>query len=376
MSTEQIYKYTLQEPLSNKNAGFSKWGYASFDDQTFFIKEFLNPVYPTDDSPYDEEHKRIIREQCSRFEEKRKQFYLAIDKVSDGNLLRVNDFFRWKTKYYIVTKKIESAVSDYSELQAVPMEERLRLCLVILHAMAGIHSVGIVHADIKPSNIIITKTARGKLTAKIIDMDSGFFRDDPPEEIIGDQVYFAPETILYQIGEANAKPPGCEIDIFALGLVLHSILCGELPGLPPDCQYAYQALLTGHRIKISDRIPGKLQAILGAMLRKDPGDRLTAAHAYDAFSGYMFGESVEIPAEKNSTAEAGDTAKTAGDTRAEKHTDDAASGSSESYVSGRLKINSLHISKPEAASEKPADKAPEEEDPPLWSDYFHPAGDL
>ena len=39
-------EYELLAPFQNKNAGFSRWTYAVKDKKAYFLKEFLNPVYP------------------------------------------------------------------------------------------------------------------------------------------------------------------------------------------------------------------------------------------------------------------------------------------------------------------------------------------
>ena len=43
-----IGHYTLLQPMTSNKSGFSKWGFCRKDDKDYFIKEFLNPVYPLD----------------------------------------------------------------------------------------------------------------------------------------------------------------------------------------------------------------------------------------------------------------------------------------------------------------------------------------
>ena len=60
-------QYELLEPFDNKNAGFSRWTCANKNGRTYFLKEFLDPVYPTEESLSSELCQQRIRE-CEEYE--------------------------------------------------------------------------------------------------------------------------------------------------------------------------------------------------------------------------------------------------------------------------------------------------------------------
>ena len=66
-SREIINGYELLEPLKNKNAGFSRWTFAKKDGTEWFLKEFLDPVFPTD-SKIGATQLFVRRQACRDFE--------------------------------------------------------------------------------------------------------------------------------------------------------------------------------------------------------------------------------------------------------------------------------------------------------------------
>ena len=73
--SEVINGYLLREPMSNRDAGFAKWGQAEKNGQKYFIKELLNPRYPTKNSPYSEDMKKSICSSCEKFEHEKSLLY-------------------------------------------------------------------------------------------------------------------------------------------------------------------------------------------------------------------------------------------------------------------------------------------------------------
>ncbi|MFM7072069.1 MAG: serine/threonine-protein kinase [Planctomycetota bacterium] len=85
-----------------------------------------------------------------------------------------------------------------------------------LSALAALHREGVVHSDIKPSNIMLKRTG----TAKIIDIGSAFEIDDPPPNRACTPAYAAPEVLEFQ----DVTPLS---DLASLGYVLIEMLAGR-----------------------------------------------------------------------------------------------------------------------------------------------------
>lgn len=279
--SEVMNGYQLLMPFNNKEAGFSRWTLAVQGEKKIFLKEFLNPVYPLENALSDKIRQQRI-EACEEFEKKKKRLYSKINEVSDGNIVRIREFFRCDSHYYIATDRIDSQDISYEELQKYPIEERLLLCRIIAHAVMKLHSSRIVHADLKASNILLKVTQNQKLTAKIIDFDCSFIEDDPPQyedELGGDQVYLAPEACLFMCGEPVQLT--CKIDVFSLGLIFHQILSGKLPWFDPnEYDYAFDAVLDRQQLEIASKLDQEIKDMLKKMLVLDADERITMQEVF------------------------------------------------------------------------------------------------
>lgn len=279
-----INGYRLISELKSDNSGFSKWGFAEKNGRVLFIKQFLSPVYPINTGVLSAEQVRKKADICRQFESRKRAFYNRLDRCATGNIITVLDFFRFESKYYIVTEKVETKSLTPEEIAVLPSDKKLLILKTILHSISSLHGNGIVHADIKPNNILIKGTVKGFYTAKIIDFDSGFIERDTSAEMNteGDLVYLAPETFAaIAEDEKNAGKLTHKVDIFALGILFHQYLTGRLPGFDKEYDYVFEAVLDGGKISIDSRLEPKLQEIIRKMLSKDPNARPEASSIFD-----------------------------------------------------------------------------------------------
>ena len=265
--------YELIKPFQILNAGFSRWTTARKNGKEYFLKEFLDPVYPIDHSITDAVKERVISN-CVQTEMKKTKLYEAINRASDGNLVRILEFFRCDTHYYIAMDNVIHTDFPFEKLMEFPFEKRLLLCKSIAHAIAGLHDAHVVHADLKADNILLKTNGEG-IVGKIIDFDNAFFEDDPPVEendINVDQIYLAPETCKLMFGEDIRIDR--KIDVFALGILFHQYLTGADPEFDHvEYDYAHEALLNGSTLTVSDDLPDIVQNLLRDMLEEDPEKR-------------------------------------------------------------------------------------------------------
>lgn len=284
---EKLGKYELAGSLTNQNAGYSVWGFGKKNGKDYFIKQFVEQKYPANDTVSSPERLAKKIKACECFEQRKKALYQMLNENSDGNAVRVEEFFRIESKYYISMRKIESLHWDFTDVAKLPSGEIRRLCAIIAHGVASLHKGRMIHADLKPDNVLFMKTDAGYTTAKIIDFDSGFLETDPPgpgETIVGDFHYFSPEVCRSIWGEEVELT--CKMDIFALGVLFHQYFTSELPGFnTEESTYSGEAAAKGEVLTVSDRLPDDIRKLLSQMLNNDPTQRPTAMEVYNSLRG-------------------------------------------------------------------------------------------
>ena len=162
---------------------------------------------------------------------------------------------------------LRDTIRDHGPL---PPAQVARIGLGVLAGLRAAHEAGVVHRDVKPTNILLGPEDRIVLTdfgiAKAVDSPtlttSGI--------LIGSPAYLAPER-------AHGQSAGAPADLWGLGASLYT----AVEGRPPFERQGALATLTA---VVSDepdpfRHAGPLEPVISGLLRKDPGARLGAADA-------------------------------------------------------------------------------------------------
>lgn len=303
---ENLGHYHLNGELTNRNAGFCLWGFGTKDTgkegEEFFLKKFLSPKFPVNDTESSPDRIQKKIKKCQEFVDKKKAVYDALNRGSDGNDVRVRDFFRVNNDFWVVMDKVEALPWDIDTIVKKPVEEIRRLCAIVAHAIAGLHRSRLIHGDLKHENILYTQLKTGTVTAKVIDFDSSFLETAPPqtgEDVVGDLNYFSPEVIRHNYGEDVALT--CKVDVFALGVLFHQYFTGALPECQGEKTYPGDAVLRGMPLVLGERIPADLTQLFQNMLQADPAQRPSAMEVFYALRGIDEGERREGPPPKKSS---------------------------------------------------------------------------
>jgi serine/threonine protein kinase len=282
MSAVTIGDYQLTTPLTNNNAGMCQWAFARKNAHDYFIKQLLEPKYPTA-SAEEKLSPTIVsamKVKADAFYSARTRFYNKLRECRTGNVVVVEEFFREEESYYVVTDKMDGPFLSIAQIAKLSDEKKRTLLKSILYSIRPIHDRGIVHSDLKPENILVKPTKEGFCTAKLIDFDDGFFEYDIPDEIVGDQRYFSPEAVLRN--DEEDVPVTVKSDIFALGLLFHQYWCGDFPLFgQKENGYACIALLNDVQLKFNPSIPEDIRMLIEKMLEKDESKRPSAREAFE-----------------------------------------------------------------------------------------------
>ena len=149
----------------------------------------------------------------------------------------------------------------------------LHVAVQVCGALIVTHRARLVHRDINPRNIVYNvRTQR----AQLIDFGiAGQEVSDVGGRQAGTLAYFSPE----QTGHTR-HPVDHRTDLYALGVVLHQLLSGQLPFAAPDSAALFQQILSAPVQPLDQCAPGTpplLSALVQRLMRRDPAERYQSA---------------------------------------------------------------------------------------------------
>jgi serine/threonine-protein kinase len=218
------------------------------------------------------------------------------------NIVNVHAFGDLPDARTYFTMELLSGTTLYERLQQgrVPTDEAITILDQIAAALEAAHAAGIVHRDLKPENTFLHRAASDpRAVVKIVDW--GLARIAVPDgvdktasgAVIGTSLYLSPE---------QARGPNVDgrTDIYALGVVAYELVCGQHPF--PHAQTS-TAAIAAHLTEdppqpraIDPAIPAELDALLPAMLAKNPNDRPTLVEVRDVLARALSGASSQARA--------------------------------------------------------------------------------
>jgi serine/threonine-protein kinase len=178
---------------------------------------------------------------------------------------------------FIVTRWVEGTELGMLLHREGPLDPATaaRTAAQIAAALELAHEKGLVHRDVKPSNVIVTPEGHVYLTdfglAKRAETAAGLTAGD---QMLGTVDYVAPEQI-------EGSEPDARSDMYSLGCVLYEMLAGEAPFAAHKGGMAKMwAAVNAEPQPISERrpdVPPALDAVMRKAMSKNPDDRPTAA---------------------------------------------------------------------------------------------------
>ncbi len=153
-----------------------------------------------------------------------KQELLLAHQVTHRNVIRIYDLSEADGMRFITMEYVEgeNLLTLIHEKKKFSPEEAVEMMQQVCRALEAAHSVGVIHRDLKPQNVMRDKTGR------ILVMDFGLARtlegDGMTQSgaLVGTMEYMSPEQAL-------GKPLDQRSDIFALGLIFYEMLTGQMP---------------------------------------------------------------------------------------------------------------------------------------------------
>jgi signal transduction histidine kinase len=170
------------------------------------------------------------RQVIARFEAERQ----ALAVMDHPNIARVLDAgTTWTGRPYFVMELVRGIpITQYCDENNLPIRERLVLFATVCQAIQHAHTKGIIHRDIKPTNVLVTRLD-GQPLVKVIDFgvakamgqqltDRTLFTEFA--QMIGTPLYMSPEQ-----AELSGTDIDTRSDIYSLGVLLYELLTGSTP---------------------------------------------------------------------------------------------------------------------------------------------------
>lgn len=196
--------------------------------------------------------------------------------LSHPNIVTVHDVGQDGNTHYMVMEYVDGEDLKRLIRAGAPfsIDRALSIAIKICAGVGYAHRAGLVHADVKPQNVLVTETDNLKVTDFGIAQALTATKPRERQRIVwGSPHYFSPE-------QAQGEPPTPASDVYAIGIVLFEMLTGRLPFVGTDQQELAMAHIRETPPNPSDfnpNVPVHLDRILQKVLSKEPASRYRTA---------------------------------------------------------------------------------------------------
>ncbi len=226
-------------------------------------------------------------------------------RLSHANIVTVFDIGAADNTYFIVMEfvdgcNLKAIIEHYRQMgRRLGVKETIYIGMETCRGLSYAHEVvdddgdevGIVHRDISPPNILLSKRGEIKVTDFGLAKATTQLEKTDPGVVKGKFSYLAPEAAKGEDVDARA-------DIFALGIVLWEMLAGRRLFLG-ETDYQTVKLVQQADVpslsRLNPEVDAELEAVLMKALTADPRQRYESAREFgDALAGYLFGKQLKV----------------------------------------------------------------------------------
>ncbi len=186
---------------------------------------------------------------------------------------------------YLVMERLEGEdLRDWLDRRtskSISKEAMLRVVIEVARVLAGVHSKGVVHRDVKPENIFLSHGGLGRIEIKLIDFGvakapQNRTRLTLVEHAVGSLLYMSPE----QLSDSRDVTPAS--DVWSVGMLMMELLLGShpYPSELSDAQLICR-ILSDDSPRLRDYlvVPDALEDLVGRCLAREPEARYPNAQA-------------------------------------------------------------------------------------------------
>ncbi|HEY8478481.1 MAG TPA: protein kinase [Spirillospora sp.] len=227
------------------------------------VKEVILPHGLTDEERA-VHHKRTFREAR------------AAARLGHPGVVTVYDVVEEDERPWIIMELIKARSLDQVIKQEGPLEPRraAEIARQMLAALHAAHEAGVLHRDVKPSNVLITGKGRMGERAVLTDFGIATASGDATLTqtglVMGSPAYIAPER-------ARGRTAGPKSDLWSLGVTMYAMLHGKSPFERPEPMASLIAVISEEPDPPENG--GRLIPVIEGLLRKNPDERMDAIEA-------------------------------------------------------------------------------------------------
>lgn len=205
----------------------------------------------------------------------------AASALNHPNIATIYEFDALQGVDFIAMEYVEGVtLADVLAERKTPQRQLLECARQVALAAGAAHAAGVVHRDLKPGNIMITPAG----VAKVLDFGLAKLETHSPDDVeatrtvaltrtgavIGTPAYMAPEQVA---GEGVDY----RTDIFAFGILLYEMVCGERPFRAPNPHSTLHLIATAEPksvVEFNAAVPARLVSLIDRCLKKKKEERL------------------------------------------------------------------------------------------------------
>lgn len=214
---------------------------------------------------------KALRGDLTDVEAKRRRLRIEAHNSADlahPNIAALFDYYEHDGIGFLIMEYVDSeSLADlYREKGAIDPLELLPILVQVARGLYVAHSHGVIHRDVKPANIMVSKDGQVKITDFGVSYSTNQAQITQDGMVVGTAQYISPE-------QAQGKKATPQSDIYSLGVVAYEGLCGHRPftgATPVDIAAAH---VNEAVPPLPDTVDVQLAQFVMSMLSKDPLDR-------------------------------------------------------------------------------------------------------
>ncbi|MCP4654246.1 MAG: protein kinase [bacterium] len=215
-------------------------------------------------------------------------------RIRHPNICQVYEVGDEDGRPFIAMQFIEGPPFDLAA-ETMSLEEKVQVLKTVVEAVHEAHSLGVVHRDLKPGNILVEESPEGGWHPYLVDFGLAQEHEAPrltrTGEVMGTPAFMAPEQARGETDRTDRRT-----DVYALGATLHTLVAGR-PPFQGDSSIAVLLQVVDAEPpplrRLDASIPADLEAIVLKCLEKEPQRRYDSARALAEDLGrWLSGEAV------------------------------------------------------------------------------------